>query len=60
MFSCKLDIGPGLSVDTCVNLNKMNVHVRNWKIKNQPVHWFGLNEPNKTIVIMYGRNSSEA
>ena len=34
-------------VITCVNLNKMNVHVKNLKIKRQPVHWFGLIEPNK-------------
>ena len=61
MFSGKLDIRPEISVvGTCVNLNKMNVHVRNWKIKNQPVHWFGLTEPNKTIVIMCGGNSGEA
>ena len=61
MFSSKLDIRPEISVvSTCVNLNKMNVHAKNWKIKNQPVHWFGLNEPNKTIVIMCGRNSGEA
>ena len=44
---------------TCVNLNKMNVHVKNWKIKRQPVHWFGLSELNETIGIMCGRNSSE-
>ena len=46
-------------VITCVNLNKMNVHVKNLKIKRQPVHWFGLTELNKTMGIMCGRNSSE-
>ena len=46
-------------VITRVNLNKMNVHVKNLKIKRQPVHWFGLTERNKTIGIMCGRNSSE-
>ena len=47
-------------VITRVNLNEMNVHVKNLKIKRQPVHWFGLTGPNKTIVIMCGRNSSKA
>ena len=61
MFSSKLDIRPEISVViTCVNLNKMSVHMKNWKIKNQPVLWFGLTEPNKTMGIMCGRNSSEA
>ena len=60
MFSSKLDIRQVISVViTCVNLNKMNVHAKNLKIKRQPVHLFGLTEPNKTIVIMCGRNSSE-
>ena len=45
-------------VITCVNLNKMNVHVKNLKIKRQPVHWFGLVELNDTMEIMCGRNSS--
>ena len=48
-----------LVVITCVKLNKMNVHVKNLKIKRQPLHWFGLTELNKTKVIMCGRNSSE-
>ena len=60
MFSSKLDIRLVISVViTCVNLNKMNVHVKNLKIKRQPVHWFGLTEHNKTMGIMCGRNSSE-
>ena len=60
MFSSKLDIRLVISVViTCLNLNKMNVHVKNLKIKKQPVHWFGLTEPNKTMRIMCGRNSSE-
>ena len=46
-------------VITCVNVNKMNVHVKNLKIKRQPVDWFRLTDPNKSIVIMCGRNSSE-
>ena len=45
-------------VITCVNLNKMNVRVKNLKIKRQPVHWVGLTELNKTMRIMGGRNSS--
>ena len=46
-------------VITCVNLDKMNVHVKNLKIKRQPVHWFGLTELIETMGIMCGRNSSE-
>ena len=46
-------------VITCVNLNKMNVREKNLKIKRQPVHWFGLTEPIKTMGIMCGSNSSE-
>ena len=60
MFSNKLDIRLVISVViTCVNLNKMNVHVNNLKIKRQPVRWFGLTELNKTMGIMCGRNSSK-
>ena len=60
MFSNKLDIRLVISlVSTCVNLNKMNVHVKNLKIKRQPEHWFGLTELNKTMGIMCGRSSSE-
>ena len=46
-------------VITCVNLNKINVHMKNLKIKRQPVHVFGLTELNETMEIMCGRNSSE-
>ena len=60
MFSSKLDIRLMISVVmTCVNLNKMNMHVKNLKIKRQSVHWFGLTELNKTMGIICGRNSSE-
>ena len=60
MFSSKLDKRLVISVViTCVNLNKMNVHMKNLKIKIQPVHWFGLTELNETMTIMFGRNSSE-
>ena len=60
MFSNKLVIRLVISVViTCVNINKMNVHVNNLKIKRQPVHLFGLTELNKTMGIMCGRNSSE-
>ena len=59
MFSSKLGIRLVISVViTCVNLNKMNVHVKNLKIKRQPAHWFGLVELNETMKIMCGRNSS--
>ena len=60
MFSSKFDIRLVISVViTCVKLNKMNVHVKNLKIKRQPMPRFGLTELNKTMVIMCGRNSSE-
>ena len=60
MFSSKFDIRLVISaVITCVDLNKMNVHVKNLKKKKQPVHCFGLTEPNETMGIMCGRNSSE-
>ena len=58
MFSSKLDITLVISVViSCVNLNKMRVHVY-LKIKRQPVHWFGLAELNETMEIICGRNSS--
>ena len=60
MFSSELDIRLViLAVITRVNLNKMNVHVKNLKIKRQPVHWFGLTALNKKMGIMCGRNGSE-
>ena len=60
MFSNKLDIRLVIAVViTYVNLHKMNVHVKNLKIKRQAVHWFGLTELNETMGIMCGRNSSE-
>ena len=46
-------------VITCVNLNKMNVHVKNLKIKRQPVHEFGLTGLNETMGIVFVRNCSE-
>ena len=59
MISSKLDIRQVFSVViTRVNLNEMNVHVKNLKIIRQPVHWFGLAEQNETMKIMCGRNSS--
>ena len=60
MFSSILDIRLVISiVITCENLNKMDVHVKNLKMKRQPLHCFLLTELNKTIGIMCGRNSSE-
>ena len=59
MFSSKLDIRLVIPVViTCVNLNKIKMHMKNLKIKRQPVHWFGLVELNETMEIMCGRNSS--
>ena len=60
MFSRELDIRLVISVViTCVNRNKMNVHVKNLKIKRLPVYWFGLTELNETMETMCVRNSSE-
>ena len=60
MFSGKLNITLVISVViTCAYLNKMNVHVKNLKIKSQPVQWFGLTALNETTGIMCGRNRSE-
>ena len=60
MVSSKLDLRLEISVvRKCVNLNKMNVHLKNWKINIQPVHWFWLTELNETMGIMCGRNSSK-
>ena len=61
MFSSKLDIRLVISVVITyyVNPNKMNVHVKNLKIKRQPVHWFGLAESNETMGIICGKKSSE-
>ena len=60
MFSSKLDIRLVISVViTCVNLNNMNEHVKNLKIKRQTVHWFGLTEVNETMGIMCSRYSSK-
>ena len=60
MFSSKFDIRLEISVVcTRENLNKISVDVKNWKIKNQPIHWFGLTELNKTMGIMCGRNSNK-
>ena len=60
MFSSKLDIRLVTSVViTRVNLYKLNVHVKNLKMKRQLVHWFGLTELNETMGIVCGRNSSK-
>ena len=60
MFSSKLDIRLVISVVIArANLNKMNLHVKNLKIKRQPVYWFGLTELNKTMGKMCGRNGSK-
>ena len=60
MFSNILDIRLVISVViSCVNLNKMSVHVKDLKIKRQLVHWFELTESNKTMGIMCGRDSSK-
>ena len=48
MFSSKMAVRLVISVViVCVYLNKMNVHVKNLKIKRQPIHWFGLTEHNE-------------
>ena len=53
MFSSKLDNRLVISVViTRENLNKMIVHVKNLKIKRQPLHWFGLTKLNETMGIL--------
>ena len=60
MFSSKLNVRLVISVViTCVNLNKMNLHMKNLKRERQPVNWFALTELNETIGIMCGRSSSK-
>ena len=34
-----------------MNFNGLSEHVKNWKIKNQSLHWFGLTELNKQWVV---------
>ena len=36
-------------VSAHVNLNGLSVHVKNRKMENWSVHWFGLTDLNKTI-----------
>ena len=45
-------------VSTHVNLNGMIVHVKNRKMENRSVHWFGLTDLNKTMRKMCGRKKS--
>ena len=42
-------------VSTHVNLNGLNVHVKNRKMENRSVHWFRLTHLNKSIEKMCGR-----
>ena len=59
MFSSKLDIRLVISVViTCVNLNKMNVHVKSLKLKDSQYTGLGLTELNKTMGILCCRTSS--
>ena len=36
-------------VSTHANLNRLSVHVKNGKMENRLVHWFGLTDLNKTM-----------
>ena len=46
-------------VTTCVNLNGKCGPVKNLKINNQSVHWFGLTELNKTMGRICGMKNSK-
>ena len=38
-------------VSAHVNLNGLSVHMKNRKMENRPVHWFGLTDLNKTNTV---------
>ena len=46
-------------VSTHVNLNGLNVHVKNRKIENRAVHWFRLTHLNKSMEKMCGRKTTK-
>ena len=46
-------------VSAHVNLNGLGVHVKNRKMENRSVHWFGLTNLNKTMGKMCGRLNSK-
>ena len=45
-------------VSTHVIVNGLSVHVKNRKMENRSVHWFGLTDLNKTMRKMCGRKKS--
>ena len=54
------DVGLEISVVSAHgNLNGLSVHVKNRKMKNRSVHWFGLTDLNKTMGEMCGRLNSK-
>ena len=42
-----------------VSLNGLSVHVKNRKMENRSVHWFGMIDLNKTMRKMCGRLNSK-
>ena len=50
MFLIVWDVRFEISVVSAhVNLNGLSVHVKNRKMVNRSVHWFGLTDLNKTM-----------
>ena len=45
-------------VSAHLNLNGLSVHVKNRKMENRSVHWFGLTDHNKTMGKMCGKLNS--
>ena len=46
-------------VITHVNLNGLSVHVKNRKMENRSVYWFGLTDLNKTMRKMCDRKKAK-
>ena len=46
-------------VSTHINLNGLSVHVKNRKMENRSIHWFGLTDLNKTMRKMCGRKNNK-
>ena len=53
-------VRPEIAVVTAhVNRNGLSVHVKNRKMENRSVHWFGLTDLNKTMEKTCGRLHSK-
>ena len=47
------------AVSACVNRKGLSVHVKNRKMENRSVHWFGLSDLNKAMGKMCGLKNSK-